>query len=60
MIQVGIIGVGTVGESVANILEANRDVISARAGKEIVVKKGVVRNLDKARSVRIPLTDDPD
>ena len=60
MIRVGIIGVGTVGESVAKILEANRDIISARAGKEIVVKKGVVRNLSRKRDVAIPLTDDVD
>ena len=60
MIQVGIIGVGTVGESVAKILEANRDIISARAGKEIVAKKGVVRNLSRARDVDIPLTDNLD
>ncbi len=60
MIHVGIIGVGTVGESVAKILRDNRDIISARAGKEIVVKKGVVRNLSKARDVDIPLTDNID
>jgi homoserine dehydrogenase len=60
MIQVGIIGVGTVGESVAKILRDNRDIISARAGKEIVVKKGVVRDLSKARDVDIPLTDNVD
>ncbi|WP_457596580.1 homoserine dehydrogenase [Hydrogenimonas sp.] len=60
MIKVGIVGVGTVGESVAKILERNRDIITARAGKEIVVKKGVVRDLSKSRDVAIPLTDDPD
>jgi len=60
MIKVGIIGVGTVGESVAQILEANRDIITARAGKEIVVKKGVVRNLSKPRNINIPLTTDVD
>ena len=58
MIQIGIIGVGTVGESVAKILAENRDIIQARAGKEIVVKKGVVRNLNKKRDVEIPLTTD--
>ncbi|WP_457594531.1 homoserine dehydrogenase [Hydrogenimonas sp.] len=58
MIRVGIVGVGTVGESVAQILRANRDIISARAGKEIVVRKGVVRNLSRNRNVDIPLTDD--
>jgi homoserine dehydrogenase len=60
MIKVGIIGVGTVGASVANILEDNRDLITARAGKEIKVVKGVVHNLQKKRDVTIPLTDNVD
>lgn len=50
MIKVGIIGVGTVGASVVNILRENSDVISARAGVDIVVKSGVVKNLSKDRS----------
>ncbi len=58
MIKVGIIGVGTVGASVANILEANGDLITARAGKEIKVVKGVVSNLNKKRDVSIPLSTD--
>lgn len=58
MIKVGIIGVGTVGASVANILESNFDLITARAGKEIKVVKGVVSNLDKKRDVTIPLSTD--
>jgi len=60
MIKVGIIGVGTVGESVAKILEENQDVISARAGKAIEVKTGVVRNLDKKRDVKCHLTTNVD
>ena len=60
MITVGIVGVGTVGKSVAEILEQNRDVISARAGKEIVVKKGIVRDLTKRRELKIPLSDNVD
>ena len=32
MLKVGIIGVGTVGTSVANILLDNKNIISARAG----------------------------
>ncbi len=59
MIKIGIIGVGTVGESVVKILQKNRDIISARAGKEIVVAKGAVRNLNKKRDVDIALTDNP-
>ena len=58
MIKVGIIGVGTVGASVANILEDNADLITARAGKEIKVVKGVVSNLSKKRDVSIPLSTD--
>ena len=59
MIKIGIVGVGTVGQSVANILEKNKKLISARAGKEITVVKGVVSNLSKKRDVNIPLFDDP-
>jgi homoserine dehydrogenase len=57
MIKIGIVGVGTVGESVVKILEDNKDIIRARSGKEIVVKTGVVRNLNKERDVNIKLTD---
>jgi len=59
MVKIGILGVGTVGESVAKILEANADIIEARAGKKIVVKSGVVRNMNKKRDVQIALSDDP-
>ena len=57
MIKIGIVGVGTVGESVVKILEDNKDIIRARSGKEIIVKSGVVRNLNKKRDVNIKLTD---
>ncbi|MCW8895568.1 homoserine dehydrogenase [Sulfurimonas sp.] len=60
MIKVGIIGVGTVGTSVVNILKDNADVISARAGVDIVVKSGVVKNLSKDRGLDIILTDNVD
>jgi len=60
MIKVGIIGVGTVGTSVVNILKDNADVISARAGVDIVVKSGVVKNLSKDRGLDIVLTDNVD
>lgn len=59
MVKIGILGVGTVGASVANILEANADIIEARAGKKIVVKSGVVQNLSKERGVNITLSDNP-
>jgi len=58
MINVAIIGVGTVGKSVAKILKKNSDIISARAGVKIVPKIGVVKDLDKKRDVDIKLTND--
>ena len=60
MIKVGIIGVGTVGTSVAQILRDNADVISARAGQDIEVKSGVVKNLKKDRGLDIIITDNVD
>jgi homoserine dehydrogenase len=59
-IKIGIVGVGTVGQSVVQILEQNQDIISARAGKNIEVVSGVVGNLSKKRDVNIPLSDDVD
>ena len=59
MVKIGILGVGTVGASVANILETNADILEARAGKKIIVKHGVVKNMGKDRGVNITLSDDP-
>ena len=59
MVKIGILGVGTVGTSVAQILEANADIIEARAGKKIVVKSGVVKNLSKDRGLDIKISDNP-
>ncbi|MDU7070903.1 homoserine dehydrogenase [Campylobacter ureolyticus] len=56
--KVAILGVGTVGSSVIKILQKNKDLISARAGKEIIPVVGTVRDLNKDRGVDIPLTDD--
>ncbi len=59
MIKVGVIGVGTVGSSVVKILQDNAEMITARAGREVVVKTGVVRSLSKERGLDIALTTDP-
>jgi len=56
MLKVGIIGVGTVGTSVANILIDNKSIITARAGIEIVPTIGIVSSLDKKRDVKIKLS----
>jgi homoserine dehydrogenase len=60
MVNIAILGVGTVGTAVAKILEENRDIIRARAGKEINPVVGVVRNLEKSRDVNIEITDSAD
>jgi homoserine dehydrogenase len=60
VIRIGVIGVGTVGRSVVKILEENAAIITARAGDTISVKRGVVRNLDKARDLAITLSQNPD
>jgi homoserine dehydrogenase len=59
-VKVAIVGVGTVGESVVNILKDNEDIITARAGCKIEVVKGVVRDLSKKRDVATTLTDNVD
>lgn len=60
MLKVGIIGVGTVGTSVVQILKDNADVISARAGVDIVVKCAIVKDLTKERGLDIKLSDNVD
>jgi homoserine dehydrogenase len=59
MIKIGILGVGTVGSSVAKILAENADIIEARAGKKIVAKSGVVKNINKDRGVDIKISNNP-
>ena len=59
MVKIGILGVGTVGKSVAKILKENSDIIEARAGKKILVEAGVVRDLNKRRDIDIKLSSNP-
>ena len=67
----GLAGFGTVGGGLARLLRENADIIRRRAGRDIVVKRVLVRNAQKARSAPLPegaqlttdpaaLTDDPD
>ena len=51
MLKIGIVGVGTVGQSVCQILEENKDIITARAGVELNVVSGIVNNLSKKRDI---------
>lgn len=59
MLKIGIIGIGTVGTSVVNILKENKNLITARAGVELLPTLGVVSNLNKKRNVDIKLSDNP-
>lgn len=60
MLKIGIVGVGTVGSSVVKILQENKDIITARAGIELCVTKGIVRDLNKKRNLNIQLSVNPD
>lgn len=48
--RIGIIGFGTVGRGVYEVLLRNRSVISRRAGREIIVTAITARNLERART----------
>ena len=48
-VNVGLLGLGTVGGGVVNVLQRNASEISRRAGREIRVTHAVARTLDKDR-----------
>lgn len=61
-VNIGILGLGTVGGGTVNVLDRNADEISRRAGREIRVVMASVRSLDKQRicdTSSIKLTTDP-
>jgi homoserine dehydrogenase len=53
-IEVGIIGFGTVGTGTAKILLENRDILSERAGFEIVLKRIADKDTLRDRGFRLP------
>ncbi len=62
-VAVGILGVGTVGSGVLSVLHAKGDRIAGSLGARIVVKRALVRDLDKPRTVPLSsglLTSDAD
>ena len=59
-LKIGLIGVGVVGSAVAKILQQNQKIITARTGVEIVIKKGIVKDLSKHKDAIIPLSDNAD
>ena len=61
-VNIGILGLGTVGGGTVNVLQRNADEITRRAGRGIEVTMASVRSLDKPRicdTSSITLTTDP-
>ncbi|BCZ19312.1 hypothetical protein NHP190012_09540 [Helicobacter sp. NHP19-012] len=58
MVRIGIVGLGCVGLSVVEILNKHADLLAQRCGRELVVQRGVVRDLGKKRSVGFALSTD--
>ncbi|TYP54912.1 homoserine dehydrogenase [Thermosediminibacter litoriperuensis] len=50
MENIGILGLGTVGTGVVELLESNGDLIAQKLGRQINVKKILVRDLSRART----------
>lgn len=61
-IHVGLLGLGTVGGGTLTVLRRNREEITRRAGRAILVKMAAVRDIEKARQFAgddLELTADP-
>lgn len=58
-IKIGLLGFGTVGCGVANLLASNRYDIDTRTNSNLIIKKALVRDLDQERQVseEISFTD---
>jgi homoserine dehydrogenase len=52
-IQVGLLGLGTVGSGTIEVLRRNREEIVRRAGRDIVIKVASARDLTKERAVSL-------
>ena len=50
-INIGLLGIGTVGSGTFTVLKRNQEEIARRAGREIVIKIIADRDIDKARGV---------
>lgn len=60
-LNIGMIGLGTVGTGVAKVLIEHPERFARRAGRPIEIRRAVVRDLDKPRGIDLPpgvLTDD--
>ncbi|WP_218915193.1 homoserine dehydrogenase [Caldanaerobius polysaccharolyticus] len=60
--NIGILGLGTVGSGVIKIFQENNELIKKRTGEEVSIKKVLVRDPSKSRAVKVDnklLTTDP-
>ena len=53
-LKIGILGMGTVASGLVGIMEFNKDKVEASIGRELIVDKVLVSNLDKKRNVNLP------
>ncbi len=53
-LQLGLVGLGTVGAGVYETLMRNKSLLEARAQVSYAIKRVVVRNLDRPREVQVP------
>ncbi len=61
-INVGLLGLGTVGGGTLTVLRRNAKEITRRAGRDIVIRMAAVRDLEKARKIAgsgLEITTDP-
>ena len=62
-LRIGLAGLGTVGGGLVQLLQTNQETIEQRVGRRIELKKVLVHNLAKKRTISLPpgvvLTDDP-
>lgn len=60
-VNIGLLGLGTVGQGTVSILQRNSEEIRRRTGRSIVATKAAVRNIEKARAhgFALDVTDNP-
>ncbi len=61
-INIGIVGLGTVGTGIARLMNDNRELISARIGADLALKKGADLDIERDRGMEFTpgqLTTDP-
>ncbi|MGF1526350.1 MAG: homoserine dehydrogenase [Candidatus Competibacterales bacterium] len=58
-VNIGLLGLGTVGSATARVLTRNASDINRRAGRRIAIQRAVVRRLERPNPDAIPLSTDP-